>query len=199
MCVCRQALTKRRLWAPIAIGALYLGAEIGFGGWIVTIVSRSARLDPAGAAPLASVFWLALALGGIPTALLLRRGVAPVRIITLGAVGVIGGAVLLLAAGHSLPPAAAACALIGLAFSPIFPLAQALAVGVAAEDGAGAEGGALALVLVASGVGAAILPPVQGLLLRGGLVPAIAPTLLCAVGIAAIAYRLSHARLAPEG
>lgn len=182
----RALLLERRLWAPVAVGFLYLGAEIGFGGWIVSIASRATGLAPADAAPIASVFWLFLALGGVPTALLLRRGLAPARIITLGAAGAIVGSVVLLLAASAIPVTVACAALVGLGFAPILPLTQAAAVHVATGRGVGTEGGAIALVMVAAQIGAASLPPIQGQLLRLGPAPAVALTLTCSVAMVLI-------------
>jgi len=182
----RALLARRALWTPIAIGFLYLGAEIGFGGWIVAILQRAARLSPRDAAPAVAVFWLFLALGGIPTGYLLRHGVAPARIVQGSAALAALASATLIVSGGVVPVAVAACAMVGLFFAPIFPLTIAAAVDAAGARAAGAVGGATSLVLVAAQIGAATIPPLQGLLLRAGPGWALAVTCGCSLLILAV-------------
>ena len=190
----RALLSIRILWAYAAISFLYLGAEIGFGGWIVVIVQQMAHVSAAAAAPIAAVFWLFLALGGIPTGLLLQRGVAPGRLVAVGAGVAALTAVALALAGTAAALAAALAALLGLAFAPIFPLTIAGAVRVVARQAPGAVGGATALVLMAGQFGAATVPPLQGQLLRGGTLAAVAVTAACALAMLVIQRAISAAR-----
>jgi len=173
-------LARRALWPPLAIGFLYLGAEIGFGGWIVTILRRATGLSAGDAAPAAAVFWLFLALGALPTAYLLRHGVASARIVGVSALLAALATAALGLAGAVTPLALAACALVGLFFAPIFPLTIAMA-GRAAGTAAGGVGSATALVLVAAQIGGATLPPLQGLLLGAGPGAALAVTGVCSL------------------
>jgi len=182
----RALLARRALWAPIAIGFLYLGAEIGFGGWIVAILQRAARLSPRDAAPAVAVFWLFLALGGIPTGYLLRHGVAPGRIVQGSAALAALASATLIVCGGVVPVAVTACAMVGLFFAPIFPLNIAAAVHAVGAREAGAVGGATSLVLVAAQLGAATTPPLQGLLLRVGFGWALAVTCGCSLLILAV-------------
>lgn len=173
----RTLLAEPLLWAHAAISFFYLGAEIGFGGWVVAVLQHTAHLSPAAAAPVAALYWLFLALGGLPTAYLLHHGTAPARIITAGALGAALAAALFVAFSHVVPVAVVAAALIGLSFSPILPLNIAAAVRVAGLRAPGAIGGATALVLMCGQMGAAALPPVQGLLL--GVTPGLAVAMTC--------------------
>lgn len=177
----RLGQIARRLWAPAGMGFLYLGVEVGFGGWIVAIAQRLDGLSATAAAPIAALFWLFLALGGVPTALLLHRGVAPARIVGMGALGA-GLVALLLAVAGALTPLAVVCAaLMGLALAPIFPLTLAWAGRTTAAWSPDDMAGATSFVLVVSQVGAAILPPLQGFLLRAGPAPALVMTALGAL------------------
>lgn len=178
-------LRDRNLRLMMALAALYLGAEIGFGGWIVSIVAGMTHLPPAQLAPTASAFWICLAAGGAPTALLLRRGVPPRRLIVIGAVAATVGTALLLAVGASAPLAIASCALIGLAFAPILPLATSLAVGKGTANGS--DGTRIAAVFTTGQIGAATLPALQGALLGAGAAPALALTAACCLTMAALA------------
>ena len=155
-----------------AMGFLYLGVEIGFAGWIPVLGRRLDHLDEVAAASVGSVGWLCLALGGIPTAFLLQRGLAPSRLISTGASGVMAAAAALALWGGAAPVAVACCAAVGFSLSPIFPLILAGTGRVAGARSPGQAGGATGLVLVAAQLGAATLPPLQGFLL--GLAPAAA-------------------------
>ena len=168
----RYLLGSGSLRAYSVMGFLYLGVEIGFAGWIPVLVRLLAHLDEVAAASVGSVFWLCLALGGIPTAFLLQRGLAPSRLISAGAAGVMAAATALALWGGAAPVAVACCAAVGLSLSPILPLILAGAGRVASARSPGQAGGATGLVLVAAQVGAATLPPLQGFLL--GLAPAAA-------------------------
>lgn len=178
-------LRDRTLRLMMALAVLYLGAEIGFGGWVVSIVARMTHLPPAHLAPTASAFWICLAAGGAPTALLLRRGVPPRRLIILGAVAAAVAAMLLLVVGGSVLLAIACCALLGLAFAPILPLATSLAVGQGAADGS--DGARIAAVFATGQIGAATVPALQGALLGLGVGPALGLTAACCLAMAALA------------
>jgi fucose permease len=185
-------LRDRNLRLLMLLGGLYLGAEIGFGGWVVSIVAAMAHRAAAQAAPAASAFWLCLALGGAPTAYLLHRGIPARRLIVLGALVATAGVVLLLALGQSAPLAIACCALIGLAFAPILPLTTAQAVGRGVASGS--DGARIAAVFTAGQLGAATLPALQGALLGIGTGPALGLTAACCLAMAALAAAVTHGR-----
>ena len=179
----------RNLQLLMALSGLYLGAEIGFAGWVVSIVATMTHLPPAQLAPAASAFWVCLAVGGAPTAFLLHRGVAPRRLIVAGALASVVGALLLFVVGGSAPLAVAACALIGLAFAPILPLTTALAVGQGQRHGAtdGSDGARIAAIFTTGQIGAATVPALQGALLGVGVGPALGLTAACALAMAGLA------------
>ncbi|MGH2516277.1 MAG: MFS transporter [Ktedonobacterales bacterium] len=178
-------LRDRNLRLLMALAGLYLGAEIGFGGWVISIVARMTHLPLAQLAPLASAFWICLAAGGAPTVLLLRRGIPPRRLIVFGALAAATGSALFVVVGGSVPLAIACCALIGLAFAPILPLATALAASQGAADGS--DGMRMAAVFTTGQAGAAALPALQGVLLSVGPRPALWLTAACALAMAALA------------
>lgn len=192
----RVALAEPLLWAHAGLAFVYLGAEIGFGGWIVAILQHSARLSPTSAAPIASLYWLSLALGGVPTALLMRRGMAAPAIVLINAAVATAAAVLLLAGSGVVPLAALAAAWLGLSFSPIYPLNIAAAlrmIGARTPQAIGAVG---SVVLTAGQLGAATLPPLQGQLLRFGSPPAIG--IVCVYGLIMLGLQHTIMRLEPS-
>lgn len=184
-------LRDRNLRLFMALAALYLGAEIGFGGWVVTIVARMTHLPPAQLAPTASAFWICLALGGAPTTLLLQRGVSPRRLIVFGALTGVVGVLLLLVVGGTVLLAIACCALLGLAFAPILPMATSLAVGQGTANGS--DGARIAAIFTTGQIGAATLPALQGALLGAGAGPALALTAVCCLAMAALAAAVKPA------
>lgn len=182
----RSLARERWLWRYGAIGFLYLGAEIGFGGWIVAVFLHATRLNTAAAAPVAALFWLCLALGGIPTGFGLRHGLPPARIIIMGA-GVAALSSGALAVFSSVAPVAVVCAaLMGLSCAPIFPLNIAAATHAASLRVPGTVGGATALVFLLGQLGGAVIPFSQGLLFRVGPGPTMALTCACCLLIVVI-------------
>lgn len=185
-------LGDRNLRLLIMLATVYLGAEIGFGGWIVSIVAAMTHLPPAHLTLTASAFWICLALGGIPTILLLRRGVPPRRLMILGAVGASAVFLLLLIVGGSAPLAMVCCALIGLSFAPVLPLATALAA--SGGDADRSDGMRIAALFTCAQVGAAALPALQGYLLGAGPAPALWLSVAAALAMAALAVAVRPAQ-----
>src|SRR5712691_1357339 len=70
----RNIFRQPLLWLMALQIALYVGAEIGFGNWIVTAVSQRAAISLALAAPVATAFFLGLTIGRFFGAQVLRRG-----------------------------------------------------------------------------------------------------------------------------
>ncbi|HKV82945.1 MAG TPA: hypothetical protein VJN88_00215, partial [Ktedonobacterales bacterium] len=169
----------------MALAGLYLGAQIGFGGWIISILAAMTHLPPARLAPAASAYWLSQAVGGVLTVLLLRRGAAPRRLIALGALTAGLAAALLVVVGAHMLPAIACCALVGLAFAPILPMTMSLAAGKGGADGS--DGPRLAAVFTTGQAGAAALPALQGVLLGANTALALWLTVACALGMAGLA------------
>lgn len=177
-------LRDRNLRLLMAIAALFLGAEIGFGGWIISIVSVMAHISPARLAPLASAFWICLALGGAPTVVLLRLGLRPRQLIVLGALTASAAALLLALGGASVALAIACCAALGFAISPILPMVTSLATRRGGADGV--VGPRVAAIFTAGQLGGATLPAVQGLLVTVSPVMALGLTALAALAMAAL-------------
>lgn len=179
-------LRDRNLRLLMAIAALYLGAQVGFGGWVVSIVARMTRLAPAQVAPAASAFWFCQAAGGALAVVLLKKGLTPRRLIANGAIVAAASSILLVALGHVLPLAVACCALVGLAFAPILPMTMSLAA-TGQGDQSESDGSRLAAIFTTGQAGAAIIPSLQGALLATNAALPLWFTALCGVGVAALA------------
>lgn len=189
----RSLLRDRNLRLLMALAGLYMGAQIGFGGWAVSIVATMTRLPAPRVTIAASAFWLCQTVGGSLTVLLLRRGATPRRLIILGSFGAAVGSLALVALGHSVILAILCCALVGLAFAPILPLTMSLA---AQGDMNGSDGPRLAALFTTGQAGAAILPPLQGAMLATSAALPLWLTAACALGMALIAGRIGVARRA---
>ncbi len=146
-----------------AVASLYLGAEIGFGGWAFTYVRQTTSVDISTASWLVSAFWLALGLGSLAAAVrparlpdnwLILLSAAGATLSTLAVLGGRGYPGVEIAASFSL----------GLFLGPIYPLSLANAAGLVPA----AAGRVSAIVISVSQGGAGILPWVQGLLFALG-------------------------------
>ena len=186
----RFMINDRRMWAYAVLSFFYLGTEIGFGGWIVVMLQRMSHLTPVAAAPIASIYWLMLAVGGVPTAVLLHRGVPPAGIISTSAACAAATAIALMFFGAVIPVAVVTAALMGAFLSPILPLNIAAAGRRAHERSPGTMGSSTALVLMAGQLGGTVLPPLQGLLLTVGPRVAIAQACVGSLAILAIQHAI---------
>jgi MFS transporter, FHS family, Na+ dependent glucose transporter 1 len=113
------------LFALIAFLALYVGAEVGFGGWIYTYALERQLAPEAGAALLNSAYWGALTIGrlaSIPLAARWRlRYLLPAHLLAA-----LASLALFLIVSHPLAAWAGTIAF-GLALAPIFPNTLAFA------------------------------------------------------------------------
>lgn len=161
-----------------AIAFLYLGAEVGFGGWLYTFVRESTSADPATASWAPATFWLALSIGSLLVALLPLR-VAPARIVFWCALCAGAVLALLLGLGSVIGIAIGLAGLLGLLLGPIYPLTLA----EAADLVPAAAGRVASVVTACSQVGGAVLPWAQGLLLARGTGWGIGTTLAACLAL----------------
>lgn len=169
---------------------LYVGAEVGFGGWAATIATQGARLDAATAALVATAFWLAFTVGRMLAALIATR--LPTNALLIGAagVGVIGG---LLAAVSNGPLLFAGAVLVGLGCAPIFPAAFVLATNYRPAWAANVTG----LAMLGASLGGAVLPYLQGQLLTFGVLVGAGFTSAVLLLIIALQLSLPHRDATP--
>jgi fucose permease len=178
------------LWALSGLILLYVGTEVGVGGWTTTYLERTTALDAGTAALVAAGFWLALTAGRVFGALLGTR-LAPnaLLLLSLGG-GLVGGGLLALSTGNAILTIAAVL-ILGLCFGPIFPTTLAIVT----TTFRGAPGTAASIVVAAGSIGGMLLPWLQGILLEQSGPPA--SVLLVAVGtLAMLALHLGRGMLA---
>ncbi|HEX6479115.1 MAG TPA: MFS transporter [Ktedonobacteraceae bacterium] len=154
----RQSL----LWFMALQIALYVGAEIGFGNWIVTAVSKSAAITLVFAAPAATAFFVGLTLGRLLGAQVLRHKMLSENQLLF--VSIFGGAisgVAVAAFTEQIVISFVASALVGLFYGPLFPGIMA----IASRWFVHALGAVSSVMLVSTGAAGMILPALMGVLI----------------------------------
>jgi fucose permease len=150
------------LWFMALQIALYVGAELGFGSWIVTVLSQSAAISLALAAPAATAFFLGLTLGRLLGGQVLRRGLLSenqlLYVSILG--GFTSGIVVAIFPGQ-IVVSFGASVLVGLFYGPLFPGIMAMA----SRQFVDTIGIVSSVMLVSTGAAAMILPALMGILL----------------------------------
>jgi fucose permease len=150
------------LWFMALQIALYVGAELGFGSWIVTVLSQSAAISLALAAPAATAFFLGLTIGRLLGGQVLRRGLLSenqlLYISVLG--GFMSGIVVAIFPGQ-IVVSFGASVLVGLFYGPLFPGIMAMA----SRQFVDTIGIVSSVMLVSTGSAAMILPALMGILL----------------------------------
>ncbi len=156
--VFRQAL----LWLMALQIALYVGAEIGFGNWIVTAVSQSAAITLALAAPAATAFFLGMTIGRLSGAQVLKRGLlSEKRLLYLSIVGGCISGLLVAVFPGQIVVSFGASAFVGFFYGPLFPGIMAMA----SRQFVHVLGIVSSVMLVSTGAAAMVLPALMGVLI----------------------------------
>ncbi len=160
---------------------LYVGAEIGFAGWIFTYAQALGLGGPAEAAYLTSGFWGAFTLGrlaGIP----LGARVRPRWILLVDLLGALAGLALMLARPTSPIALWAGTLAVGLFLASIFPTTVTLA-----DRRVGLTGRMTGWIFSGAASGATILPWLMGQFIDlrgpGSLLWALTVILILALGV----------------
>ncbi len=149
------------LWLLGLLLFLYVGVEMGVGGWMTVYAAITTALAPESVAWLVSGYWLALTagrlLGAAAGARLSSRALATVAIVG----SCIGSAMLFLGSG-STAWTVMGTVLSGVSLGPIFPTA----VVIGTEIFRSAPSRAVSVIISMSSLGGMLLPPLQGVLLQ---------------------------------
>jgi fucose permease len=142
--------------------ALYVGAELGFGSWIVTVLSQSAAISLALAAPAATAFFLGLTIGRLSGGQVLRRGwLSENQLLYISILGgFISGIAVAIFPGL-IVVSFGASVLVGLFYGPLFPGIMAMA----SRQFVNNIGIVSSVMLVSTGTAAMILPALMGILI----------------------------------
>jgi fucose permease len=149
------------LWLLAFLLFLYVGGEMGVGGWTTVYLTRTSALSASAIALIVSAFWLALT-GGRLIGAALGTHVRAGALLLWSASGSLLGALVILGGGGNAMLTAAGTILVGLCYGPIFPTAVVMAT----ETFPSAPSRAVSLVVSLSSVGTMALPPLQGILLE---------------------------------
>ena len=158
----RNVFRQPLLWLMALQIALYVGAEIGFGNWIVTAVSQSAAISLALAAPVATAFFLGLTIGRLFGGQVLKRGLlSEERLLYFSILGgFISGLVVAIFPGQ-IVVSFGASALVGFFYGPLFPGIMA----IASRQFINSIGIVSSVMLVSTGAAAMVLPALMGILI----------------------------------
>ena len=158
----RSVFRQPLLWLMALQIALYVGAELGFGSWIVTVLSQSAAISLALAAPAATAFFLGLTIGRLLGGQVLRRGLLSEN--QLLYVSILGGyvsGILVAIFPGQIVVSFGASALVGLFYGPLFPGIMAMA----SRQFVNNIGIVSSVMLVSTGAAAMVLPALMGILI----------------------------------
>ncbi|HEY6284599.1 MAG TPA: MFS transporter [Ktedonobacteraceae bacterium] len=158
----RNVFRQPLLWLMALQIALYVGAEIGFGSWIVTVLSQSAAISLALAAPAATTFFLGLTIGRLLGGQVLRRGLlSENQLLYISIIGgYISGIWVAIFPGQ-IVVSFVASALVGLFYGPLFPGIMAMA----SRQFVNNIGIVSSVMLVSTGSAAMVLPALMGILI----------------------------------
>ena len=184
-----ETVRQPMVWVSILLFFLYVGAETSFGTWTFTLLTESRGIPTAAAGFWAGSYWATFTIGRIAAGLYAKRvGVNP--LVVGGLIGALLGTGLLIwhpAQWTNL----AAVALIGFSIAPIFP---ALMSGTAQRVGERFAANTIGLQMALTGLGAASVPSLAGVLARHTSLEAI-PIFLAAVFAAMFGLHLLAVRV----
>ncbi len=142
--------------------ALYVGAELGFGNWIVTVISQSATISIALAAPAATAFFFGLTTGRLLGGQILRRGLlSENQLLYVSMLGGFTSGIVVAFFPTQLIVSFGASALVGLFYGPLFPGIMA----AASRQFSSSIGIVSSVMLVSTGAAGMILPALMGILI----------------------------------
>lgn len=177
------------LWLLGLLMFLYVGVEMGVGGWTTVYAARTTTLHTKVIAWLVSGYWLALTagrlLGALAGARLTSRALAMVSV-----VGTCVGSLMLFAGSGSVGFTVAGILLVGLSFGPIFPTV----VVIGTEVFRSAPSRAVSVIISMSSLGGMVLPVFQGVLLeRVSPVASVAQVMVASFGMLALLLVIERA------
>lgn len=152
---------SRLLWAFGLLLLLYVGIEIGTGGWTITYVDRTTGLGLEGAALVASGFWLALT-GGRVAAGVLGVRLLPNTVLLASLLGAVAGSLTVALSTGNAFLTTAGILLLGFSLGPVFPTVAAMV----STEFSRAPGKSISVVVALGSAGGMLLPWAQGVLLE---------------------------------
>lgn len=158
----RKVLTQTVVWLMALQMFLYVGAEVGFGSWIVTVISQGAKITLVVAAPAATLFWFGLTGGRLFGAQLLKYGMLSEDLLLyLCFIGSGTSGLLVAIFPGSVLLSFTLCLLFGFFLGPVFPNIMAMA----SRRFVHALGTVSSLILFSAGASGIILPALIGIII----------------------------------
>lgn len=154
-----ETLRRPAVWLSVLLFFVYVGAEVSLGAWAYTLLTESRGIATTAAGFWAGSYWATFTIGRILAGLFARR-VGVERLVWAGLTGALLGAGLLWwnpADSASL----GGVALIGFSIAPIFP---ALVSGTSRRVTPPYAANTIGMQMVASSLGAALVPGLLGVL-----------------------------------
>lgn len=148
------------LWVFGVVMLIYVGVEIGIGGWSPAYLERTTSLSESSAALSTSVFWLALSGSRLLMAVIGSRYTA-LQVLWACMIGSAAGSLLLAVSTGGVALSVAGIVVAGFAFGPVYPTLMML-VSRTFRSG---PGKAASVVAALGGIGGGVLPWLQGVLL----------------------------------
>lgn len=173
-----KVLGQGLLWLMALQIGLYASAEVGFGNWIVTIVSKGAGISLGLAAPVATTFYLGLTVGRLGGAQLLKRArISEKRLLYSAIVGGTLAGILVACFPGQLLVSYIGSVLVGCCYGPLFPSIMA----IVSRRFVHIIGPVSSIMMVSNGLTTMIVPMAMGMLIPTlGINWVIAiPALLC--------------------
>jgi fucose permease len=156
-----ETLRQPQVWWSVLLFFLYCGAEVSLGTWTYSLLVESRGIAPAVAGLWAGSYWATFTIGRMAAGLYTKR-VGLNRLVQGSLVAALLGTVLLVWNPSALANVLAV-ALIGFAIAPIFP---AMMSGTSQRVGEHFAANTIGLQMAATGLGAAVIPSLLGILAR---------------------------------
>lgn len=157
----RETLRQIRVWFSMLLFFLYVGVEVSFGTWTYSLLVESRGITPTVAGLWAGSYWATFTVGRVLAGMYAKW--VGVHTLVLGSlVGALFGVAILIW-NPSEVTNVVAVALIGFAIAPIFP---ALMSGTSQRVGAHFASNTIGMQMTMTGLGAAVIPSLLGVLAR---------------------------------
>jgi len=154
-----ETLGQAEVWLSILLFFFYVGAEVSLGSWVYTLLTESRGIDATLAGFWAGSYWAMFTIGRIVAGLYARR-IGIDKLIKASLVGALSGSALLWW-NPSDAASLAGVALTGFSIAPIFP---GLVSGTSQRVSPRHAANTIGMQMGATGLGAALIPGLVGVL-----------------------------------
>lgn len=184
-----ETLRQPKVWMSLLLFFIYVGIEVSFGTWTYSLLTLSRNVSTQVAGYWSGSYWATFTIGRILAGLLTRRfGID--KLVLAGQLSALGGAILLW--WNPFPTASIiAVSIIGFSLSPIF---AGFMSGTSSRVGEHHAANTIGMQISASGLGAASIPAVAGVLAQNISLEAIPVYLTLLFVILIVLYYFSSIR-----